>query len=123
MTRDQCITDPALLAVLITCNALIAIAYFWIPISIARIAARVDSLPVAWLWGLTGAFIGGCAFTHLAAVLVFFYPAWYLEAVACAATAAVSIVTAALLSRSVPKISETINDARKLAERVAAGAG
>lgn len=96
MPREACIHDPALLAILIASNGIIALAYLVIPICMAWVMLR-SRVPFPVVWVLFGAFILWCGGTHACAVLVIFSPAYYLEAAICAATAVVSATTAVLV--------------------------
>jgi len=118
--REACIKDPAVIALLAVGNFGIFVAYLLIPISIARLAARLRRVPSEPLWWLFGAFILGCGFTHLVGLLVLFRPAFYLEAWLCLGTAAVSLVTALLLWRSVPLLASTFRAVDELQRAVQA---
>lgn len=96
MTRDACVTDPLLIVLLVASNLAIAAAYFAIPATIAWIAIRARRVPFPVIGYLFAGFILSCGGTHLAAALVFFRPAWFLEAAVCCFTAVISTATAML---------------------------
>lgn len=97
MTRDACISDPLLLTLLVAANLAIAAAYIGIPATMLWIGLRAKIVPFPAVWYLFGGFILSCGGTHLCAALVFFRPAWHLEAAVCCLTAIVSTATAVLL--------------------------
>jgi PAS domain S-box-containing protein len=81
----------------------IGLAYFTIPIALAVFAQRRRDLvfrPVFWLFA---AFIMLCGATHWIDVLTLWVPAYWLEALVKAVTAAVSIVTAVALWWLLPR--------------------
>lgn len=96
-TREGCVKDPALIAILIAANLLIFLAYTAISGTIAWLLLRARKVPFPLIWGLTGGFIVSCGGTHLCGVLVFFRPAYNLEAAVCSFTALISTVTAILV--------------------------
>lgn len=105
-------------------SAIIALAYFLIPVVLFVFAAKNKyDLPHKDLIYLFTAFILLCGFTHLTDIYTTWHPAYLFQGWAKAATAAVSIVTALVL---VPKLPELLNmgsvvrDYRKLEARYAA---
>lgn len=81
---------------------LITAAYFAIPVTIMRaVKARPDLIDPK-LARLFAIFITACAISHLAGLLTLWYPAYGLQGVIKAATAAVSIFTAVQLARLLP---------------------
>lgn len=94
MTREACITDPILIGILVAANLLIWMAYVAISFTITWVVVRAPRVPFPAVWWLFAGFILACAGTHFAAVLVFFRPAFYLEAVICCVTAIISAATA-----------------------------
>ncbi len=119
MTRDACLQDPVLLAVLVAANLVIFLAYMVIPAAILWVALRLKKLPFPALWVLFGAFIVGCGLTHLVGALVFFRQAWHLEAAACVLTAVISASTAALLWRWRRAVLAALRDYDSLASEMA----
>jgi hypothetical protein len=51
---------------------MIWLAYVAIPIILVSFARRRRDLPFPWMFGLFGAFIIGCGFTHFMEVVVFY---------------------------------------------------
>ncbi len=85
-------------------DAVIAIAYFSIPIAIVSFAYRRPDLRYSWMLYLFGAFIVGCAITHLLGIWTLWVPDYGIEAIAKAGTAVVSIFTAITLWRVMPRL-------------------
>jgi signal transduction histidine kinase len=94
--------QPGLIWTYAASDALIALSYFTIPLALAEIARRRSDLvfrPLLWLFA---AFILLCGTTHWLDILTLWVPAYGLEAVVKAATAAVSVFTAVALWRLLP---------------------
>lgn len=99
MTRDACLDDPVLLVILIASNLAIFAAYVGIPGMMVWLAVRSRIVPFPAIWYLFGGFILSCGLTHLCAAVVFFRPAWHLEAALCVVTAVISAATAVIVWR------------------------
>lgn len=117
MAREACITDPVLLWAIISGNALIFVAYMWIPISLIRVL-RSHTVPLPLLWLLGGSFVLCCGFTHAIGALVIFRAYYGLEAGLLIMTAAVSLLAAWVLHRGVPLIRQHLADYQILKDRV-----
>lgn len=120
LTRESCVRDPTLRLILIAANALVAIAYVRIPVVMGWIGRRAPKIPFPEAWWLSAGFILSCASTHACAVLVFFRPAWYLEAALLIFTAVISNVTALLLSRWKRRILAALIDFSRLDDHLRA---
>ncbi len=95
--------QPGLLWSYAISDAGIGIAYFTIPMALALFARKRHDLvfkPVFWLFA---AFILLCGTTHWLDVLTLWVPAYTVEAVVKAATTIISLVTAVVLWRLLPK--------------------
>jgi PAS domain S-box-containing protein len=95
--------EPGLIWTYAIADIVIGFAYFTIPVALAIIARRRRDLvfrPVFWLFA---AFILLCGTTHLLDVVTVWVPAYGLQALVKAATAAVSIVSAIVLWRLLPQ--------------------
>ena len=95
--------EPWLIWSFVTGDTATALAYFAIPLALARfVRARPDMAfkPVFWLFA---AFILLCGGTHWLELLTIWVPAYRLEAIAKLATAAASIGTAVALWRLMPQ--------------------
>lgn len=98
-----CISDPALVWLTLAFDLLIMIAYFLIPCALMIIyAARPRT--TRWTYSirssiliLFAAFILLCGLSHLFEALTLFVPWYWAEVIVKGATAAVSLVTAAVM--------------------------
>lgn len=88
----------------ITSDIAIWLAYFIIPVIIIFFIQKrydIPFLPIFWLFG---AFIILCGSTHLMDALIFWWPAYRLSAILRLLTALVSLATAFVLIRDLPKL-------------------
>jgi len=109
MPHGMCLLwDPALLSLHVISDALIALAYFTIPLSILRFVRGRNDLERKHrgLALLFAAFIAFCGLTHVASILVLWVPVYISEGWLKALTAIVSVVTAAWLIALVPRALE-----------------
>jgi diguanylate cyclase (GGDEF)-like protein len=83
-------------------DAVIALAYFSIPLTLAFFAAKRTDLPFKWAFRLFGLFIVACGTTHLLAIWVIWHPDYWLDGSVKAFTAVVSIFTAVALVGIMP---------------------
>ena len=95
--------QPELLALHVGSDVLIAAAYYSIPISLAYFARRRRDLQFRWMFVFFAVFIFACGTTHLFGVLTLWQPAYGVEGVLKAATAAVSVATAAAIWPLLPQ--------------------
>jgi len=104
LPHGYCFTwTPALLWTMVTSDALIAAAYFSIPVAILSFVRkrREPSLwPVAWLFS---AFIFACGISHVLDVWTIWQPDYGAQALSKMVTAGVSVVTAVALWPLLPK--------------------
>ena len=84
-------------------DALIALAYFTIPLTLLRIIRKRRDLPFSWMFALFGVFIIACGTTHVMEVWNLWHAQYWLAGAAKAVTAAASISTAALLVLLTPE--------------------
>lgn len=85
-------------------DLLIFAAYFTIPIALAVLVVRRRDAPRPDLLILFALFILCCGGTHLVEAIIFYEPVYRFAAALKAATAAVSLLTAFVLVRSMPAI-------------------
>ncbi|WP_404371996.1 ATP-binding protein [Sphingomonas sp. MMS24-J45] len=107
MPHGMCLLwKPELMLLHISSDALIAAAYFVIPIGIARFVRNRHDLDPSHRSAalLFAAFIGLCGFTHVAAIVTLWYPFYVTEGWLKAATAVVSVATATLVLTIVPQL-------------------
>jgi len=84
-------------------DSLIALSYFAIPVILFWFVRKRRSVPFGWMFGLFGLFIVACGSTHLMEVWNLWHGDYWLSGIIKAVTAAVSVATAILLVRVVPK--------------------
>ena len=94
---------PALVWLHVGTDALIALAYYVMPIFLISFVRKRSDLPFHWMFLMFGAFIIACGTTHVMSVWNLWYPTYWLSGGIKAGTAAVSLATASLLVPLVPK--------------------
>ena len=86
----------------VAADALIAIAYFSIPLILLYFVRRVEELPFKNIFILFGAFILSCGTTHLLEIWVLWQPNYWIYGILKAVTALISLYTAFSLIPIVP---------------------
>jgi len=94
---------PGLLWTMVAADAVIALAYFSIPIALLSFVIRRGALPMQWVAWLFSAYIFACGITHLMDIWTIWQPDYGLQALAKVVTAALSLVTAIGLWFLIPK--------------------
>ena len=103
MPHGQCyLWVPSLVGLHVVSDSLIALAYFSIPLLLLYLLRRRRDAPFRAVFLMFGAFIVACGTTHLLAVWTVWYPHYWLSGTVKAATALISLGTAAALVRIVP---------------------
>ncbi|MBW4473882.1 MAG: PAS domain S-box protein [Stenomitos rutilans HA7619-LM2] len=100
---DCSLGKPALLGLHVLSNALIALAYYSIPITLFYIVRKRRDLPFSWLFLLCSAFTVACGTTYLLEIWPLRQFGDWLSGIAKLLTACISITTAILLVLIVPK--------------------
>jgi len=95
--------DPPLLWAYVLSDSLIGLAYYSIPVALWYFVRRRVDLPFRWIFVMFAMFIFACGTTHLMAIWSVWQPVYWLDAGIRMVTAAVSLATAVLLWRLVPK--------------------
>ena len=95
--------NPAVIQLHVWSDALIALAYYSIPLTLLYFVRRRKDLAFDWMFLCFAVFIVACGTTHVMEIVNIWHPAYWLSGVIKAVTAATSIVTAILLIRLVPK--------------------
>jgi signal transduction histidine kinase len=95
--------EPRLIWTHVVADALIGLAYFSIPIVLARFLTKRRDVQFGFVVWMFAAFIMACGATHFVSILTLWVPAYGFEGGVKAATAAVSVVTAAALWPLLPK--------------------
>jgi len=102
--RRQCMNfEPEVVWLHILSDSFIALAYFSIPISLIYFVRHRKDLAFNWIFMMFALFILLCGTTHAFGVWAIWQPFYRLDGLVKAATAIVSLVTAALLWNLVPK--------------------
>lgn len=91
----------------ITSDIAIWLAYFVIPAIIIFFIQKRQNLPFSPVFWLFGAFIILCGSTHLIDAVMFWWPAYRLSALLRVLTALVSLATAFILIRDLPKLIDS----------------
>lgn len=94
---------PELVGLHILSDALIALAYYSIPLTLFYFVRRRQDLPFTWVFLLFSAFIVACGTTHWMEIWTLWHPTYWLSGVLKLITAVVSLTTAVLLVPLVPK--------------------
>lgn len=95
--------DPRLIWTHVISDAVIAAAYFSIPIVLSLFLARRRDIEFGWLVGLFALFIVACGSTHVLNIVTLWIPAYGAEALVKALTALASIGTAIALWPLLPR--------------------
>ncbi|MBD1843233.1 response regulator [Cyanobacteria bacterium FACHB-63] len=87
----------------ITGDALIALSYYSIPITLFFFVRKRQDLPFEWIFLLFGAFIISCGTGHLLDIWTLWHPDYWISGGLKAVTAIVSVLTAVELYPLIPK--------------------
>jgi PAS domain S-box-containing protein len=96
-------------------DALIALAYYSIPLSLVYLVRKRRDIPFPWLFWLFGAFIVACGTTHVLSIVTIWDPLYRADGVLKAITAIISVVTAVALIPIIPKALSLASPAALLA--------
>ena len=94
---------PGLLWAMVGADAVIAAAYFSIPVAIVGFVRQRGQAATNWVPWLFSTFIFACGVTHVMDIWTVWQPDYAAHAATKAVTAAVSIVTAVMLWRLLPQ--------------------
>lgn len=104
MPHGHCyLWNPALVWLHVISDALIALAYISIPITLVNFVRKRKDIPFNWMFVCFGIFIIACGATHVMEIWTLWTPTYWLAGVIKAITAAASVPTAILLARLMPK--------------------
>jgi len=104
MPHGMCyLWDVRMLSLHVISDAVIALAYFSIPIILLFFARKRRDLPFPGIFAMFGLFIVACGMTHVLDIWTIWHPTYWLAGGVKALTACVSIATAVLLVRVVPQ--------------------
>lgn len=102
--RSECMNQlPEVIWLHVISDGLIAAAYYSIPVALVYFIARRRDLVYPWMWGLFAAFILACGTTHVFDVVAVWMPLYRFDGLIKAATALLSIATAAMLWPLIPR--------------------
>ena len=117
MPHGQCyLWRPDMLVLHAGSDALIALAYFTIPLALAQLWRKRGDLAYGWIFKLFAAFILACGATHLFGIWNIWNGDYYIEGMVKFITAAVSVTTAVLIWPLLPRLL-TVPSPALLAER------
>lgn len=104
MPHGFCIQwTPSILWMYVVSDALIALAYYSIPLALSYFVYRRKDLQFRRVFLMFSAFILACGTTHLFSILLLWQPFYWIDAILKAITAALSIITAIYLVRLIPQ--------------------
>ena len=95
---------PEILWLHVGADALIALAYYSIPITLWYFVRRRPDLPFRWVFYLFIAFIFSCGTSHVFEIMTIWKASYGAEGLIKAGTAGISLVTAGLLIPLTPKV-------------------
>ena len=96
--------EPELIWLHVGSDALIATAYFSIPIALAIFVSKRRDLKFGWVYWAFGVFILACGFTHVLSIYTLWVPIYGIEGLVKAATAIASVLTAGMLWPLLPEL-------------------
>jgi PAS domain S-box-containing protein len=106
MPHVYCLRDPAVIALHIASDGVIAFSYFVIPFALLLLRNKRRDVKFGWMFMLFGVFIVACGATHLMAIYTLWHPIYRLEGAIKAIPALASITTALLLLKLVPTVAK-----------------
>ncbi|MEG4343566.1 ATP-binding protein [Microcoleus sp. A003_D6] len=95
---------PGLVGLHVLSDALIAVAYFLIPLTLIYIVKKRKDVPFDWVFMLFGSFIICCGITHIMEIWTLWHPNYWFSGFLKGITALVSLCTASVLVELIPKI-------------------
>jgi PAS domain S-box-containing protein len=118
--------NPRIVWLNVISDGLITLSYYWIPLVLIYFIRKNRDIPFNRIFWMFGTFILACGTTHLMEIWNVWHGNYVLAGVVKAATAAVSVLTAAMLIPLVPKVISVPGrmhlqeENRKLEEEIAA---
>lgn len=94
---------PEIIGLHVTSDALIALAYYSIPLTLVYFTRKRRDVPYPWMFMMFGAFIVACGTTHLLEIWSIWHSTYWLSGLVKAITALLSVATAVLLVKLVPQ--------------------
>jgi signal transduction histidine kinase len=96
--------EPELIWLHVTSDAIIAAAYFSIPVALSIFVSKRRDVDFGWVFWAFALFITACGFTHVLSIVTLWVPIYGIEGIIKALTALASIVTAVMLWPLLPKV-------------------
>ena len=96
--------EPELIWLHVTSDAVIAAAYFSIPVALSIFVSKRRDVDFGWIFWAFAIFIMACGFTHVLSIVTLWVPVYGIEGIIKALTAVASIVTAVMLWPLLPKV-------------------
>ena len=96
--------EPELIWLHVASDAVIAAAYFSIPVALSLFVSKRRDVDFGWIFWAFAIFIMACGFTHVLSIVTLWVPAYGIEGIIKALTAVASIITAAILWPLLPKM-------------------
>src|SRR6201981_3676921 len=96
--------DPRIVWLHVISDGLITLSYYCIPIILVYFIRKNRDLPFNRIFWMFGSFILACGTTHLMEIWNVWHGSYMLAGVLKGITAAISVVTAALLIQLVPRV-------------------
>lgn len=105
MPHGMCyLWQPSLVAAEVISNALIALAYFSIPLLLLYFIGRRPDIPNPLLFTLFALFILACGTTHLMDIVTIWHPVYWVDAFVRLVTALASVGTAVVMAPLMPRL-------------------
>ncbi len=95
--------NATVIALHVTSDALIALSYYSIPLTLIYFVRKRKDLAFDWMFVCFAIFIVACGTTHLMEILNIWTPTYWISGILKAFTALVSVATAILLIRLIPQ--------------------
>jgi len=96
--------EPELIWLHVASDAVIAAAYFSIPVALSIFVSKRRDVDFGWIFWAFALFITACGFTHLLSIITLWVPVYGIEGLIKALTAIASIVTAVVIWPLLPKV-------------------
>ncbi|MEH2324658.1 MAG: PP2C family protein-serine/threonine phosphatase [Nostoc sp.] len=94
---------PDLVSLHIISDALIALSYYSIPVTLFYFVSKRKDLPFNWIFLLFSGFIVACGTTHIMEIWTLWFPTYWVSGLIKALTAIISVFTAVQLIPLVPQ--------------------
>src|SRR5580692_7000606 len=96
--------EPELIWLHVASDAVIAVAYFSIPVALSIFVSKRRDVDFGWIFWAFALFITACGVTHVMSIITLWVPVYGIEGIIKLFTAMASIVTAVMLWPLLPKV-------------------